>query len=490
MRKIVYVAAVLLFLSVVVSSITPYNSGETGIVGEKPHGAGLIDGFSIYGFVEALASERFRGRLTGDTGYTDAAAWVAGLFDKWGLKPVDDEAGFLLPFPVQYTLIESAEMEIYRNGNSDNGSVTVLEPGKDFLPLLYSDTADRTAGIVFAGWGIHAPELGYDDYFGIDAENKFVMCFRGTPDRAEPRFTFHDEHRTRMSVAKERGALGLIYIYDEPIANPNGDWISQFTPVKISSDAADILLGEKGFTNSVLREDLLKYKRPISFTLESEVRIAVQSKHYPAAKGYNVVGYIEGSDPAMKHEAVLVGAHLDHCGKHLGLLFGGANDNASGSAVVMEIARVFAQNDITPSRSVVFALFGAEEMGLIGSQYLADNFPEKFSSVFSMINFDMVGAGDGGNCGYSVFAPELRTMVLNLDGETGTIRNMFPIRELGVRGSDHAAFHKKGIPVLYFVSNGPHILYHQTGDRIYRINPTILEDIAKIGYLSTAELSK
>jgi hypothetical protein len=458
---------------------------------QLPYGADEIDGFSIYENVDRLASAEFQGRLSGHQGYNDAAAWIAEMFETWGYTPADDGQGFLLPFPIQYTRINNAAMSIYPIGSDvDNGyREVVLEPEKDFLPLLYSDSADRIAEVVFIGWGIHAPDLGYDDYSGVDVNGKFVMCFRGTPDRDEAAFQYHDEHRTRMQRAKDAGALGLIYIYEEPIANPNGDWIEDFTPVKISYAVADQLLAELGLTSQSLRADLLKYKRPISFALQSRVRIMVESTHHPEATGYNVVGYIEGNDPVLRDEVIVIGAHLDHCGEHMGSLFGGADDNASGSAVVVEIARVFAGSGIRTKRSVLFALFGAEEMGLIGSSYLADNFPGQFTNVSGMINFDMVGAGDGTHCGYSADHIDMKELVEEADRYIGTVRSMFPIRGLGVRGSDHAAFHSKGIPVLYFVSNGPHVKYHTTGDTIYRMNPYIMRDIARIGYLATIELA-
>ena len=455
-----------------------------------PENAESISGFSIYETVDRLASEEFRGRHTGDRGYTDAAVWIAGMFEEWGLVPASEEHGYMLPFPIQYTIINDASMSVYifDEGDESGYREVVLEPEKGFLPLLYSDSADRTAEVVFVGWGIHAPELGYDDYFGVETEGKFVMCFRGTPDPRDRRYQVHDEHRTRMQRAKENGALGLIYIYEEPIANPNGDWIENFTPVKISYAAANMLLEEKGFTASGLRSDLLKYKRPISFPLKSKVRIHVESEHYPEATGYNVAGFVEGSNPSLHHEVVVVGAHLDHCGTHMGLLFGGADDNASGSAVVIEVAKAFAENRIETERSVMFVLFGAEEMGLIGARYIVDNFPERFTDITGMINFDMVGAGDGAFCGYSAGHNELRELVARNDEYIETVQSFYPIGDIGVRGSDHAAFHLKGIPVLYFVSNGPHIKYHTTGDTIYRMNPSVLEDIARIGYLSAIDL--
>jgi hypothetical protein len=455
-----------------------------------PGDAETINGFNIYKTLDRLASQEFQGRHTGHEGYTDAASWVAEMFDKWGLEPVSEEHGYLLPFPVQYTIIDDAFMSIYIvDEDADAGyREIVLEPEVDFLPLLYSDSADRTAEVVFIGWGIHAPDLGYDDYFGVDVLDKFVMCFRGTPDPQDRRFQYHDEHRTRMQRAKEMGAIGLIYIYEEPIANPNGDWIENFTPVKISYTTADKLIGTRGFNASDLRADLLKYKRPLSFEVNSRVRIQVASTHFPDATGFNVVGFIEGVNPELRDEVIVVGAHLDHCGTHMGLMFPGADDNASGSAVVMEIARAFAVNNVRTGRSVLFALFGGEEMGLLGSRYLVENFPEQFMKISYMINFDMVGAGDGAVCGFSTGHPDLRDLVESMDIEVRTIRRYFPIRDLGVRGSDHAAFHARGVPVLYFVSNGPHIRYHTTGDTIYRMNPSVMQDIARIGYLTAIGL--
>jgi hypothetical protein len=450
-----------------------------------------ICGLTIYRTVQRLASEEFQGRLSGHAGYDAAAAWIADRFQSWGLKPADEKHGYLLPFPIQYTIVHDAAMSLFvpDEGPASGFREIVLEPEIGFLPLLFSDTADRTAGVVFVGWGIHAPELGYDDYFGVEVHGKFVMCFRGTPDPRNRAYQHHDQHRTRMQQAKNAGALGLIYIYEEPIANPNGDWIEGFTPVNIGYAAADHLLVERDVCSAALRADLLKYRRPISFELRSTVRIRVESTHFPQATGYNVVGYVEGADPQLRHEVVVVGAHLDHCGTHMGLLFGGADDNASGSAVVMEIARALGEGAIRTERSVLFALFGAEEMGLIGSRHLANHFPDRFTKIANMINFDMVGAGDGSRCGYSADHADLKQRVQDADRHVRTVRSMFPIRELGVRGSDHAPFHAQGIPVLYFVSNGPHLHYHRTGDTIYRMNPHIMQDIARIGYLLAIDLA-
>jgi hypothetical protein len=339
------------------------------------------------------------------------------------------------------------------------------------------------------GWGISAPELRYDDYDGIDVREKFAVCFRGTPDPADRRFTEHDEHRTRMRKASEKGALGIIYIYDDPIANPNGNWIRGFTPAVIGRKAADMLLERRGVDSAALRADLLKYKRPISFPTGTRIHYAVRSTHVPDAKGYNIVGILAGSDPVLRKEYVIVGAHADHCGRLMGLLFPGANDNASGTAVVLEVGRALAAAPQRAKRSVVIALFGGEESGLKGSEYLASHLPPSLGKPAFMLNFDMVGAGDGIRCGYSEQPSELKQLVDGIAAQVSTLKGGSAIRSIGVQSSDFAPFFTRGIPCLSFSSNGPHLYYHQAGDSIYRINPEIMADAARIGVLAAYRLA-
>ena len=441
-----------------------------------------------YSYCKTLASEKFAGRLTGHEGYTAAAHWAASKFKEWGLKPLSREAGYLQPYPSPYVIIEKAEMALLFTEKSEKPEGAAvkeikLEPEKEFLPLLFSDSGDRTAEIVFAGWGISAPDLGYDDYAGLDVAGKFVLCFRGTPDRTDRRFEAHDHHRARMRMAKEKGAIGLIYIYDEIVSNPNGDWIEGFMPAEITAKVADMILQEKGVTADTLRKDLTTYKKPLSFPTSVQVHLKVEAIPHPEGVGYNVVGYVEGSDAKLRQECLVIGGHFDHNGFHMGLLFPGADDNASGSAAVMEIAQAFSGLKHKPKRSVVFALFGGEEMGLQGSSYFVEHVPGPFGKVDTMFNFDMVGEGDGAGVGYSGDAPELKALIEEADQHIGRLGGAYPIKGVGVRGSDYAPFYQQGIPVVSFHSNGPHLHYHQTGDTIYRINPDIIADVAKLAFL-------
>jgi hypothetical protein len=448
-----------------------------------------IQPFDAYSITKQLASKEFAGRLTGHEGYTAAARWAAGRFKAWGLKPYNKEAGYLQPYPSPYVVVDQAEMTLYLLEKAEGAKEPAVkemkpQPERDFLPLLFSASGDHTGEMVFAGWGISAPEIGYDDYAGIEAKGKFVLCFRGTPDPADKRYEEHDHHRFRMKTAKDKGARGLIYIYDEISSNPNGDWIEGFTPAEVNYKIADLILQEKAITATELRKDLTTYKKPLSFPLQAKARLKVESRHFPDGIGYNVVGVAAGSDPALKAECLVIGGHFDHNGLHMGLLFPGADDNASGSAVVMEMAEAFSRLARKPRRSVVFVLFGGEEKGLMGSGYFTEHLPPGFTRVDAMFNFDMVGEGDRAGIGYSAASPELKTLLEEADAHVKTLAGSRPIRGVGVRGSDHAPFFQKGIPCVSFHSNGPHLHYHQTGDTIYRINPDIMADIARLAFLA------
>lgn len=454
-------------------------------------GLAAISPAEAYDIVKTLAKPEFAGRLTGHPGYTAAAQWAAKKLAAWGLKPISGKDGYLQPYASPYTVIDAAEMTVLLpDGPADPAKAPAykemkLVPEKDFLPLLYSDSGDRTADAVFAGWGIAAPELGYDDYAGLDVKGKFVLCFRGTPDR-DPRYTHYDEHRTRMKTALDKGALGIVYVYndDEVASNPNGDFLAGFTPAIVGMKVLDAILKDTGATAADLKKALTTYKRPVSFPVRARIRLAVRSRHFPDAVGYNVVGYIEGSDPRLRRECVVIGGHFDHTGAHMGLLFPGADDNASGSATCMEAGKAMAALARKPKRSIVIALFGGEELGLQGSTWFSGHVPGPFDKVAGMYNFDMTGEGDGLWGAVGAEPAGFGQTLEDADKVVKVLRGLGTIRGVGVRGSDFAPFFLQGVPAASLGSNGPHLAYHQTGDTIYRINPDITADAAKLAFLA------
>ncbi|MGZ5495409.1 MAG: M28 family peptidase [Candidatus Aminicenantales bacterium] len=453
-------------------------------------GLASISPAETYDIVKTLARPEYAGRLTGHPGFTAAAQWAAKKLAAWGLKPISGKDGYLQPYASPYTIIDKAEMTILLpDSPADPAKAPVykemkLVPEKDFLPLLYSDSGDRTAETVFAGWGISAPEIGYDDYAGLEVKGKFVLCYRGTPDENDKRYQSYDEHRTRMKTARDKGALGIVYVYDEIASNPNGDFLEGFTPAMIGPKVMDAILKDVNSTSADLKKSLTTWKRPVSFPLRAKIHLAVASRHFPQAVGYNVVGYIEGSDPKLRREGVIIGGHFDHTGAHMGLLFPGADDNASGSATVMEAGKAMAALAHKPKRSIIIALFGGEELGLQGSTWFSKHVPGPFDKVAGMFNFDMTGEGDGLWGGGPAEPAEFKGALEEADKSVKVLRGLGVIRGVGVRGSDFAPFFLQGIPAASLGSNGPHLAYHQTGDTIYRINPDIMADAAKVAFLA------
>jgi Zn-dependent M28 family amino/carboxypeptidase len=229
-----------------------------------------------------------------------------------------------------------------------------------------------------------------------------------------------------------------------------------------------------------LKARLVSTKRPFSFETGTVIDYSVSAKYFPDGLGYNLVGIVEGSDPILKKECIVIGAHADHCGQFKSMIFPGADDNASGTAVVMEIGRIFASLKVKPKRSIIVALFGAEEMGSKGSGFFSTHIPEQCSKVIGMLNFDMVGEGDGAECVYST--PELKNILVKANVDAGILRNSRPMEKIGMQSSDFAPFVTQGIPSISFSSNGPHLSYHQSGDTLYRLNPEIMADIAVLGF--------
>src|SRR4030042_2995998 len=203
----------------------------------------------------------------------------------------------------------------------------------------------------------------------------------------------------------------------------------------ISEEVRDAILKEINSTSADLKKALTTWKRPISFPLLAKVRLAVESRHFPQAVGSNVVGFIEGSDPKLRRECVVIGGHFDHTGAHMGLLFPGADDNASGSATSMEAGKAFASLVRKPKRSVVIALFGGEELGLQGSTWFVDHVPGPFDQVTGMLNFDMTGEGDGLWGAVAAAPAEFKKALEEADGSVKILRGLGTIRGGGVRGS-------------------------------------------------------
>jgi Zn-dependent M28 family amino/carboxypeptidase len=197
-----------------------------------------------------------------------------------------------------------------------------------------------------------------------------------------------------------------------------------------------------------------------------------------------VVGYVEGTDPAVAGEIIVVGGHFDGVGEHVGILFPGADDNASGSAVVMEAAEAFARNDVKPRRSVMFVLFAGEEMGSSGAEYFVAHLPAPGKSVAAFLNFDMEGVGDklGGFMSPSLLAG--KDLIEKADEGLGIVGRMGEMKGIGNRSGDVSPFFAKGYPIASMMSNGrrPKYSYHLPGDSLDIVQPQAMANIARFTY--------
>ena len=200
----------------------------------------------------------------------------------------------------------------------------------------------------------------------------------------------------------------------------------------------------------------------------------------------NVIGLLEGSDPILKDEYLVIGAHLDHVGSQAGLLFPGANDNASGSAAIIELAKAFQLDGTKPKRSILFVLFASEEQGLFGSKYFVENMKINPDKIVAMFNLDCIGYGDSIQVGNGKTSPGLWSLTRNIDNENF---NLLIEDTWSGGGADLTPFYEKGIPGLYFVSKYSYDHLHLPTDTPETLNPDLFEKIVKLAYLTATDVA-
>ena len=440
-----------------------------------------IKGGDLYEMVKILTSPDTEGRLSGHRGYDKAAKWAASQFKKWGLKPVYGER-FLQPFELSYNEMRETEFSLILPPRSKDEAPRIAEMKiyKDFCPTLYSGFGEVEAEVVFVGFGLTVPELGWDDYRGMDVKGKIVATLRGTPQIEGKDFSGYLERKVKLINAKKHEAAGMILLSSRAVVSGSGVYIEGLPMVMVGNDAVKQLFSFRGYEVASLRA-LLTNGHPLSFSTGVKARIKHAGAHHPQATAYNVIGMIEGSDPVLKEEYMIFGGHLDHLGPWP-VLHPGANDNASGSVVVMGLAQAFSKLKKRPKRSIVFALFAAEEVGLVGSSYMAENLPAFPSKPIMMSNHDMNGIGaslyisGGKTCPdfYDVLRQVNEKWGMNLSIDAGEIS--------AIGGnSDYAPFLKKGIPAYStWVRGGQRVGIHTAEDSIYVITPKIMEDIVRL----------
>lgn len=444
-----------------------------------------ISSHDLLKIAEELSSEKYKGRLSGSPEYMDAAKWCAGQFEEWGLKPANNGSW--------YQYFDNAYSEVYTKGkvvySAQNGKETELQFPDDFMPGSNSASGTVSGEMVYVGFGITAPELGYDDYKNMDVKGKILIMETGIPytknDSVQARWTPYSYHRYKFKNAVEHGAKGLLYV--GTIANPNTSYLENFVYAHISEKVTEQIFANAGKDYKEVKKQLSEFKQP-SFELDTKqtVSISANTKHFPDGKSCNVVGLIEGSDPILKNEVIIVGAHLDGQG-YLGELFPSSLDNASGVADIMGAAKALAQSEVKSKRSVLFILIGGEECGLYGSKFYADHPLFTIEKTVFMINLDMVGNGTGFFVSSGKSYPEIYShfeaanqKYLHRKMEASEWRKSF-----GRPRSDAANFENAGIKTLSLWTRDSvyPVYYHHPKDKTDVLTPEIMEDAAKLLYL-------
>lgn len=446
--------------------------------------AAEISSGEIMDTIEYLASKKYEGRLTGTSGFKHAADHVANRFGDWGM--VSPAGGYLQRYPVTTAIVRDANLSIRVPGEDGEQVDMPCKLQKDFFPFGFSGSGSVSAPVVFVGYGMTVPAYGVDDYAGVDVTGKIALILKGAPEAKEGEdWSDYDSHRFRTRNAFEHGAVAALYVY-APMGNPNGELIEGFPIIQVTEGIAEQMLANDLKIKQL--KTLLNRRATLSFQTDASATLSVTSERVDGT-GYNVVGMIPGNAPELASQAVVIGAHLDHCGAWP-VLMPGADDNASGSAAVMAMARAAVTAGVKPKRPILFVLFGGEEMGLLGSRHFVEHLPDGIEAVHYCLNLDMVGAGE------KVFIlglkkdPSFHELMTSVHAD---LKLPFPLtgnERIGGWGSDHGPFINKGWPaVSIFSSGGDHHGYHTPADTPYWITPLISRDISRLILVAAIRLA-
>jgi hypothetical protein len=491
-----------------------------------------------------LAGDHFRGRLTATPENNLASAFIASRFQRLGLKPVGSNGSYFHRFNLALASLGT--------GNGLKVGPRRLHSGQEFFPLPFSPPGEQEVegAVAFIGFGIHAPERGHDDYRNVDVRDKIVLVLDHEPGENDPQSPFDglvmSEAATPLQkalTAQEKGAVGILFVSDvhnhaEP-ENFEGlaraawpekppriaryllqDWADRvhIPAGRISTALARTLLREaKGSLEELARasekprdESASAVELSVSVTLTTDLQ-----RHFLPDR--NVLAALEGSDPKLKNEWVVISCHYDHNGADGDQIFNGADDNGSGTVGLLEIAEAYAlaaQDGRHPKRSILFAAFNSEERGLLGSWAFVERPPVRLNQIVATLNMDMIGRDEevpeGGGSrfrGLPVQSAESNRNAVNLLGYSRSASLAHTVEQANtafeltlkkvldnnssnmLRRSDQWPFLQKGVPAVFF-HTGLHPDYHTTADRPERINYPKMERIVRLVHQASWDLAQ
>ncbi len=455
-----------------------------------------IESRTLFGYVEELCTEKYGGRLCGTEEYKLAAEWVISVLKEFGVGPGGDNGTYYQEFPNPYTTVLPG-CEVSLNMPVKDGIVRKFYKFEDeFIPGATSGSGEVTAEVIYVGYGISAPELGYDEYAGLDVSGKIVMMERESPVGPNKPDEFkkwrpYSFHQYKLKNAHAHGARGMLYNYG-PIANPNNAYKEDFIYSHVGAVmVADVFAGT-GRKHADVVKALRAELKPQSFVTGKVATIKNITKHYPDGVGFNVIGTIPGGDPVLKDEVITVGGHLDFMGKCPEFM-AGANDNAGACAVMLGVAEAMMTSPYKPKRSVQFIFFGAEEQGVAGSDFYVEHPLFPLDKTMAMLNMDGVGTGNMLRAGSGENYPKLYGFIERAN-QKYVHRNVRPSfnSNLARPRQDAAHFLWKGVPTLSFGAGGiriPYPTYHNTRDVPALITPEIMEDLAQILFVAITDMA-
>jgi hypothetical protein len=467
-----------------------------------------------------LASDSMKGRATPGKELDEAAEFIAAQFKSFGLQPFRGSYFQNLDF-CYLDLGPGNFISVVKGLETIN-----FELKDDFVPYDFSGSRPAEGDIVFAGYGITAPEYNYDDYKDIDARGKIVVVLRQEPGQTDtacklfegPITTRYSGLPEKQKTAELHGAAGLLVIAG-PLqylqARPKEFiWPSLSKVLPKNSPPMDycgnperhipvVQIGDKlinelfGDTDSLRRIQLRieKTLQPGSYLVKGKSLAMNVSITSTPVGGRNVIGWLTGSDPALKDEAIVVGAHYDHIGvmkdhdAEADYIFNGADDNASGTSGMLAVAKAFSSMVETPKRSVIFIAFAGEEKGLLGSETYVRKPLWPLEKTMAMFNLDMIGRNYPDSL-FVIGARQNPGLLKVLKKENKTIG--FALAESNRKemegGSDHVSFFRKDVPVIFFFT-GFHEDYHKVTDSPEKINADKAARVARLAFLTAWTVS-
>ena len=475
--------------------------------------------------VTYLASKELKGRGDGSPELKIVADFIADTFRKNGIKPAGDAGTYFQNFQM-FTARLGPAME-FRTERS------ALKLGSDYVPLYLSAKGEVEAPMVFVGYGVSAAHLKFDELMGVNLRGKIAVVIDRNPHAEDFDHPFNRIHPDDIgsAVAKARnvaraGAVGLVVLQNPELDNsdlslaafrpdysrkdaPMGDMTDPGNPripvVFVSESAGRSLVPSLRSLQRKIDETL----QPQFVDLNNRATLKVDIQRVPFAT-QNVLGVIEGSDSRLRSEVVVVGAHYDHDGEEKGEIWPGADDNASGTAGVLALAKAFGNGGKPPARTILLCAFAGEEKGEIGSQHYAEHPVIPIERTIAMLQMDMIGRNEehgasralrleretsaqnanSVNIIGAIFSADLRRTI-----ESANAQVMLNLRfryddtpENMLRRSDQWAFLQKSIPSL-FIHTGDHPDYHRPTDTADRINYPKMEKIVRLVFLAVQDLA-